>query len=252
MLGSYLVDDGDLTKALKSLLTRVTSCPARSYSHCEFGRTRQNNAISVLLKRTDNEDWSTLGRALRGRPGDYLHQIRSELPEKCVCFLGNMQWLPPEGTSVAEAFGIPKLPKLSTEELQKILSGDSSPFKERLTDLKEVPFAFRRDAGIELVVATGETQFEILRVAKTLERKGAEQANKLTEQLRNLDQDFEIDIIHADAVSVSFLLCENAGGDSDRFARTLLAICPALESMETHPPLSQRAKQGELFRLWWD
>lgn len=246
------MDDGDSTEALKSLLTMVTSCPARSYSHCDYGRTRQNNAISVLLNRTDKEDWSTLGRALRGRPGDCLRRIRSELPEKFVCFLGNMQWLKPEGASVAEAFGFPKWPKLSTEELQKILRGDSSPFIERLKDLKEVPCVFMQDAGIELVVAPGETQFEILRVAKTLERKGAEQASNLIEQLRNLDQDFKIDIVHADADSVSFLLCENTGGESDRLARELLAICPELESMETHRSLSQRAKQGELFLLWWD
>jgi hypothetical protein len=107
--------------------------------------------------------------------------------------------------------------------------------------------------GVELVVGPGESQFDILRLART----DAVNYDMLTEdvvaKLREYDAAYGITITHAETDTVEFTL----GRDPDdllAFAADLYAFCPDIvdQGIGSVEALAESVEVAGAVYLWWD
>jgi len=109
------------------------------------------------------------------------------------------------------------------------------------------------DDGWEIVVATGQNQFDILRIAQSDAANYDMETDDIIRKLEEFDLKFGIDIFHAESDTIEFefkQLPENLMA----FSQDLYEFCPDIvdQGLETVENLENEiAVTGRVF-LWWD
>lgn len=107
--------------------------------------------------------------------------------------------------------------------------------------------------GVELVVAEGKTQFDILRVAASDAVNFGMQTEDLIPVLQKWDAEFGIDIFQAGTDTIQLRLT-SLPSDLKKFADEVYEFCPDIvdQGVGSVEELRQEiAKSHQLF-LWWD
>jgi len=108
-------------------------------------------------------------------------------------------------------------------------------------------------SGSEVVVATGESQMEILRVAKSDAVNYGMETEDLILKLQEYDQRYGIDIFHAETDTVEFSF-KQVPQDLNRFCDDLYEFCPDIVDQgvgSVDKLAAQIVKQKSVY-LWWD
>ena len=107
--------------------------------------------------------------------------------------------------------------------------------------------------GVELVVAPGESQFDILGIARSDAANYGLNTADLVARLRNYDQQFGIDIFQADLETVQFRL-KTLPGDLQAFAKDLYDFCPDIvdQGCGSVDALANEIRRQKAVFLWWD
>jgi hypothetical protein len=111
----------------------------------------------------------------------------------------------------------------------------------------------RHDEAEEIVVAKGDSQFDILRVAQSDAVNYGKETEDLIRKLTEYDRAYGIDIFHAETDTIEFRLTR-LPDDLRRFSRDLYEFCPDIvdQGVETVEALEQEIRRtGEVY-LWWD
>lgn len=109
------------------------------------------------------------------------------------------------------------------------------------------------DAGSEVVVATGDSQFDILRVAQSDAVNYDMETEDLVRKLQAYDSRYRIDIFHAETDTIEFRLC-SAPGDLAAFCADLYEFCPDIvdQGVGTVEELEKEIANTGVVFLWWD
>ena len=113
--------------------------------------------------------------------------------------------------------------------------------------------AFIGTRGVELVAGSGTSQFAILRIARSDAINYGKTTEDLIAKLQRYDEQFGIDIWHAEVDTVEFAL-EKYPADMAAFAQDLYEFCPDIvdQGVGSVAALEQRIEvMGEVY-LWWD
>ncbi|MBX9571398.1 MAG: DUF4253 domain-containing protein [Candidatus Obscuribacterales bacterium] len=106
--------------------------------------------------------------------------------------------------------------------------------------------------GIEIAIGPGVSQFDIIRLANTSAPNYDLQTEDLIRPLIQFDTEYGIDVIHAEADSLSFELA-HPPSDTKRFAKELFQYCEDLSQGDLNEDeLAEVLKHEKLVRLWWD
>lgn len=105
--------------------------------------------------------------------------------------------------------------------------------------------------GDELVVAAGTTQFDILRHAQTDGVNFGLTTDDLIRTLQDIDQQYGIDIYHAETDSVEFKL-KRLPDPLSEFCEELTDFCPDLLAEDSLKDLERSIAKSSRVSLWWD
>ncbi|MEO3946051.1 DUF4253 domain-containing protein [Gorillibacterium sp. CAU 1737] len=110
-----------------------------------------------------------------------------------------------------------------------------------------------REEGVEVVVARGETPFDILRLAQTDAANYDLSTEDIITKLKELDRRYGIRIYAAETECVGFELLKQPS-DIEAFAEELYAFCPDLvdQGVGTMEQLIAYLKEDRYLHLWWD
>jgi hypothetical protein len=111
----------------------------------------------------------------------------------------------------------------------------------------------KHDGGAEVVVANGNTQFDILRAARSDACNYGMGPEELVRKLRSYDEVFGINIFHAETDTIEFDLVGNPESFSE-FCADLYRFCPDIvdQGVGTVEALEEQiVVTGRVF-LWWD
>ena len=107
--------------------------------------------------------------------------------------------------------------------------------------------------GSEVVVAKGDSQFDILRVAQSDAVNYDMATEDLVKKLQEYDQKYGIDIFHAETDTIEFKL-KDMPADVAGFCHDLYEFCPDIVDQGTGSVAELQkeiSKSKEVF-LWWD
>lgn len=107
--------------------------------------------------------------------------------------------------------------------------------------------------GVEVVVAPGESQFDILRVAASDAINYGMETEDVIRELQSWDQEFGIDI-YAAQTDVVQLRLKHMPKDLKQFARRVYDFCPDIvdQGTETLAMLERAISETHEVFLWWD
>lgn len=107
--------------------------------------------------------------------------------------------------------------------------------------------------GAEIVVAPGDSQFDILRHARTDAINYDMGTNDLINRLKKYDQQLGIDIYHAETDTVEFIL-HSLPEDVNAFAEELYDFCPDMvdQGHGSVEELEDDLRDSKRVCLWWD
>lgn len=107
--------------------------------------------------------------------------------------------------------------------------------------------------GAEIVVGPGDSQFDILRHARSDALNYDMQTADLIAKLQTYDDEFGIDIYHAETDIVEFMLL-GLPEDVLGFAQSLYRFCPDMvdRGLGTVEELEEDIRETLRVRLWWD
>lgn len=106
--------------------------------------------------------------------------------------------------------------------------------------------------GIEIAIGPGVSQFDIIRLANTSAPNYDLETEDLIRPLIQFDTEYGIDVIHAEADSLSFELV-HPPSDTKRFAKELFQYCEDLSQGDLNEDeLAEALKHEKLVSLWWD
>ncbi|PQO43559.1 DUF4253 domain-containing protein [Blastopirellula marina] len=105
----------------------------------------------------------------------------------------------------------------------------------------------------ELVVALGDNQFDILRIAATDAVNFDMTTDDLVKKLQEYDAKYGIDIFHAETDTVQFRF-EQLPEDMPAFCEDLYEFCPDIvdQGVGTVEELQQVIVESSVVYLWWD
>jgi hypothetical protein len=109
------------------------------------------------------------------------------------------------------------------------------------------------DAGSEVVVALGDNQFDMLRIAQSDAVNYGMETEDLVHKLQEYDSKYGIDIFHAETDTIEFRF-RSLPADLSSFCADLYEFCPDIvdQGVGTVERLEEEvAKTGVVF-LWWD
>ena len=110
-----------------------------------------------------------------------------------------------------------------------------------------------KPAGVELVVAEGSSQFDILRVAATDGVNHGLKTEDLIRELESWDREFGIDIWHAETDVVQLRL-KRLPKDLKAFAARVYKFCPDIvdQGVGSVRELEREIAKHKALLLWWD
>lgn len=176
-----------------AMIEKLTGEPARDYMTYDFGREKDDSAVSVVV----GED-----RAI-----ELVSLLREKLPDEAIVFVGTDRWLGDED------------------------HGDK----------------------VEVVIAAGRNQYDILRLART----DAVNYGMLTEDLiawfEESESEIKIDIVQASTDTIFGLVLEGPK-DMDSFVEKLYEFCPDIVDQGAGNIDDLREMVGDYrsLYLWWD
>lgn len=105
----------------------------------------------------------------------------------------------------------------------------------------------------EVVVACGESQFDIPRIAMTDAVNFDMDTEDLVTKLKAYDSQFGIDIFHAETDTIQFRF-EQLPDDLAAFCADLYEFCPDIvdQGVGTVEALQETVEQTSVVYLWWD
>jgi hypothetical protein len=111
----------------------------------------------------------------------------------------------------------------------------------------------RHEGKAEVVLARGESQFDILRLARTDACNYDMGTEDLTKKLQAWHHSYGIDVFHAETDTVEFTL-ENTPADLQAFANEVYEFCPDIvdQGMGSVDVLKQAIETSHHIYLWWD
>jgi hypothetical protein len=109
------------------------------------------------------------------------------------------------------------------------------------------------DQGSEVVVAPGESQFDILRMAESDAANYGLDTEGLVKKLQDYDGKYGIEIFHADTDTIEFTL-KSMPADMPAFCRDLYKFCPDTVEQGVGSLLALQAEIAKTRQvyLWWD
>lgn len=109
------------------------------------------------------------------------------------------------------------------------------------------------DNGGEVVVANGDDQFDILRVAKSDAVNFDMDTEDLVRKLQEYDSKYGIDIFHAETDTIEFKF-RTWPKDLTSFCKDLYKFCPDIVDQGTGSveELEREIAKTEIVYLWWD
>lgn len=110
-----------------------------------------------------------------------------------------------------------------------------------------------RIKGAELVMAPGQDQFDIIRLAATDAVNHGMTTDQIIEELRRWDAQFGIDIWQAESDTVQLKL-KSIPADLPAFSQALYEFCPDIvdQGVGDIESLQAAVKQSGVIFLWWD
>ncbi|MCC9607267.1 DUF4253 domain-containing protein [Blastopirellula sp. JC732] len=107
--------------------------------------------------------------------------------------------------------------------------------------------------GSEVVVACGDNQFDILRIAQTDAANFDMDTEDLVRKLQEYDAKFGIDIFHAETDTIQFRLLQ-LPDDMPAFCSDLYEFCPDIvdQGVESEEELGRIISESSVVYLWWD
>ncbi|MGH7172102.1 MAG: DUF4253 domain-containing protein [Gemmataceae bacterium] len=111
----------------------------------------------------------------------------------------------------------------------------------------------RHDGKAEVVVGKGESQFDILRLARTDACNYDMDTEEVITKLQSWHRSCGIDIFHAETDTVEFTL-DNLPADIRAFANEVYEFCPDIveQGVGSVDELEQIIKGYQYVYLWWD
>lgn len=109
------------------------------------------------------------------------------------------------------------------------------------------------DEGSEIVVAAGDDQFDMLRIAQSDAINFGMETEDLVRKLQEYDAKYGIDIFHAETDTIEFAL-RSMPDDLSAFCQDLYKFCPDIvdQGVGTVEKLEQEVAQKKSVFLWWD
>ncbi len=106
---------------------------------------------------------------------------------------------------------------------------------------------------VEVVVAEGASQFDILRIAKSDAVNHGMQTEQLIARLQEWDKAFGIDVWHAETDTIEFEL-KGQPPDLEAFAEQIYAFCPDIvdQGEGSVDALAEGIAASRAVFLWWD
>lgn len=211
---------------LAPILARITGCEILNYSHVDFGRETTNECMSVVLKEA-----SSIQKAL----AVYFDES-SELSE-------HEQDIDIEDIQSGERMAYSCL-SLIRSELPPGYVAFMGTTNWLGSDIK---------SGIEIVIGPGKNQFDIIRLARTDACNYDLENEDIVRRLQQYDNEFGIDIFHAETDVVEFDL-RTAPKDPPALAADLYDFCPDLidQGMGDLDDLATEIMEEKRISLWWD
>lgn len=107
--------------------------------------------------------------------------------------------------------------------------------------------------GVELVIGTGDSQFDILRIAQSDAANYGMDTKDLIEKLQQYDRDFGINIVHAQTDTVGFEIL-NMPSNLLTFAEDIYKFCPDIvnQGCGSISNLIEIIDVTGQILLWWD
>jgi hypothetical protein len=111
----------------------------------------------------------------------------------------------------------------------------------------------RHDGGVELVVGKGESQFDILRLARADACNYGMDTEALVKKLQSWHYAYGIDIFHAETATIEFTL-DKLPADMREFANDVYEFCPDVvdQGIGSVEALEQAIRDHKHVYLWWD
>jgi hypothetical protein len=111
----------------------------------------------------------------------------------------------------------------------------------------------RHDGRVEVVVGAGDSQFDILRLARSDAANYEMDTEDLVEKLRGYDEDFGIDIRLANTDTIVFDLI-GSPADTSAFAQDIYEFCPDVvdQGVGSVEALREAIEVTGQVYLWWD
>lgn len=107
--------------------------------------------------------------------------------------------------------------------------------------------------GTEIVVASGNDQFDILRIAQSNAYNYDMETEDLIRKLRDYDAAYGIDVFHAETDTIEFRL-RTMPQDLAAFAEDVYQFCPDIvdQGVGSVEALQEQINQTRSVFLWWD
>ena len=209
---------------LAPMVSRITGCETLNYSHCDWGRERVPECMSAIL-----EEASAVQKAV----SFYLDPLDEE----------HLQDQDEPDLQSGERMAIGCLAMIRNE-----LPAGYVAFMGTTSWLGE-----DRKSGIELVIGPGSCQFDILRHARTDACNYELQTEDIIRKLQDYDEQFGIDIFHAESDLVEFDL-KTEPPDPETLAEDLYEFCPDLidQGVGDLNDLAEELIHTRRISLWWD
>jgi hypothetical protein len=182
-----------MTQEVALLLERLSGQKPRGYSTFGFGRMRDEQCLSVIVREDEAQP--------------LVFALRKQLPAGLIAFVGTTDWL-----------------------------GDE-----------------KHEGKAEVVVGKGESQFDILRLARTDPCNYDMDAEGVIRKLQSWHHSCGIDIFHAETDTVELTL-DNVPSDIRAFANDVYDFCPDIvdQGVGSVNLLEQAIKDYQYVYLWWD
>ncbi len=207
----------DWKPEISKRLTDLSGLEVKEYSHVDFGRDQNPDCISIVIeeKKTGQNPFQAVVGLI---DGVFRNPIAQNNAEKLL------KQLRPQLPSGYVAF-IGTTHWLGT-------------FKPH---------------GVELVVGPGESQFEIVRHAKSDACNYDLTNENLIERLQKYDKEFGIDITHAETDTIDFELLR-VPDNITLFTEDLYEFCPDLvdQGCGSVSALVEEIRRTRRIQLWWD
>lgn len=107
--------------------------------------------------------------------------------------------------------------------------------------------------GVEIVIGSGNSQFDILRLAQSDAMNYSKNTEELIEKLQEYDRNFGIDIFHAETDTVEFVIL-NMPSDLLNFVADVYEFCPDIvnQGCGSVSNLMEIVEVTGQVLLWWD